>query len=131
MLNPRHQLLLFNRAELIRCEPGTLAYADYLASPKWEKKKRQKRQEVKRKYGHLCCELCRNSHPRCECHHIRYDLVPHEPLTHLAYLCPECHDMIHGDKKNPLNPWYDGPSLKNPQTHAGRSLLGNRPLPSV
>lgn len=106
-MSSNRQLLLFNRAELIRCEPGTQAYADYIGGPRWAKTRHRKRRQVERKYGRICCEVCKRSDARCEVHHLRYDLVPHEPLSHLVILCPKCHDKIHSQKNHPMNPWCD------------------------
>ena len=67
-------------------------YNKYLESDIWKKK----RWEVMKR-ANYACEVC-GDRPARHVHHLCYDYVGREPLSHLQAICLHCHADEHPDK---------------------------------
>jgi hypothetical protein len=73
------------------CEGGSgLSYADYLASPHWQ---RIRGQAAERSQG--LCELCKSA--AAETHHIQYPRgTAADSVDNVLHVCSTCHRRLHG-----------------------------------
>lgn len=68
-------------------------YIDYLQSPEWDKKRKQRL--------HLdgyTCQGCGAKNKPLDVHHLTYDRFGNEWLDDLESLCRQCHDKRHDDR---------------------------------
>lgn len=61
----------------------------YMSSYKWREKR-----ECALAAAHYRCTTCKSKHG-LQVHHIRYNLVPREPVADLRVLCEVCHLELH------------------------------------
>lgn len=81
-------------------------YDEYLNSPEWKEKKRQ-RADID---GHIC-RMCgvREDQTRLECHHIKYTNFGREDVySDLITLCEDCHRAVHRMMCRPTGTKSDG-----------------------
>ena len=69
-------------------------YQKYLKSPLWQARRRAKIIQSKGR-----CELC-GFHAATEVHHLTYECVGREDLSHLLAVCRDCHADWHGKGAN-------------------------------
>ena len=65
-----------------------LNYYDYLKSPRWQRKRRQRL-----KHDKYRCRTCWST-KRLEVHHCTYDRLGREKLDDLITLCRDCHQAV-------------------------------------
>lgn len=78
------------------------SYYDDLTNPLWFKK----RASILERDKHQC-KLC-GSKDNLHVHHLKYVDGRHAweyPNKNLITLCQDCHEKVHADKNNPLNPY--------------------------
>lgn len=91
---------LRNRRRPLRT-PGRAAagkrYEDWLASPRWHKRRRRWASEEQRRYGRIVCALCgaRWSQSRGDLHHLSYSRMGRERHEDLMAMCRPCHELVH------------------------------------
>ena len=69
------------------------SYREYMNSPAWKEKRRQKFREADWK-----CERC-GSAVNLSVHHVSYNHLKDEPMDDLVVLCRDCHAAIHGKER--------------------------------
>lgn len=91
---------LRNRRRPLRT-PGRAAagkrYEDWLASPRWHKRRQRWASEEQRRYGRIVCALCgaRWSQSRGDLHHLSYSRMGRERHEDLMAMCRPCHELVH------------------------------------
>lgn len=78
-------------------ELATMPYEEYLKTPEWKAKAKQKRKEVGNK-----CQLCNRSSKQSEgplhVHHRTYARRGNEDMLDLTVLCAGCHELFHNNR---------------------------------
>jgi 5-methylcytosine-specific restriction endonuclease McrA len=69
-----------------------MSYAEYLASPEW-----QKRRKKHIKMVGFSCQLCNIKDTTLHVHHRTYRNRGNESYTDLTVLCHNCHDKFHAE----------------------------------
>ena len=68
----------------------SFSHAQYLQSPEWQKKRKQKLKEAGSR-----CQLCNAGNAELHVHHRTYENIGNEKLSDLVVLCKECHRKFH------------------------------------
>lgn len=69
-------------------------YREYLRSPAWRAKKRQKLEEV-----NYTCERCGVKGRKLDIHHLHYDTLGFEKMSDLLAVCRKCHLELELEKE--------------------------------
>lgn len=78
-------------------------YLDYIQSPEWQEKAKQRRSLDGNK-----CHIC-GSHDNLQVHHITYERLGREDIEHdLITLCKDCHEIVHENKNAILGGIIEG-----------------------
>jgi hypothetical protein len=67
-------------------------YSNYLQSQQWHRKK-----ENRKALDQNQCRLCFAT-TQLQVHHVTYEKLFNEPMSHLLTVCKSCHEVIHGHK---------------------------------
>lgn len=75
--------------------PEQTDYERYMASKKWDEKRRQKLAEA----GYVCQRCGLSAHSvDLQVHHLTYERLGHERMEDLQVVCPQCHEFADAER---------------------------------